>query len=99
MSRQLEQQRETVQAKLDLALVAAVEFELEGAVAHAGGELVGLSLRITRTDVLMTLRAVLPGGRMVAFVGGATMPDCFRRAVNDAYQDRLRWRDDHFVKE
>jgi hypothetical protein len=84
------------QDKFDKALLAAVEFELEGAVAHSGGVLSGLSIKFSEMDCLMTLRAVLPRGKMVAFVGAATLADCFRRAVNDAYRDNLRWRDDQF---
>lgn len=99
MSRQVDVKREEQQAKFDAALIAAVEFELEGAVGHSGGVLNGLSVKFSEVDCLMTLRATLPKGRMVSFVGAATLADCFRRAVNDAYRDNLRWREDKYQAE
>jgi len=92
----IDEKRAVIQAKYDKALVAAVEFELEGAVAHAGGELYGLSVKFSQVDCLLTLRAVLPAGSMVAHVGGQTLADCFRRAVNEAYQDKLSWKEDKY---
>ena len=83
--------REQLQRKFDKQLVDAVEFALVGAVAHAGGVLLGLSIRFSDVDCLMTIRADLPAGRRVAFVGAATLADCFRRAVNEAYRDKLNW--------
>lgn len=83
--------REALRASFDKALVDAVEFELAGAIGHAGGVLVGLSVKYSEVDCLLTLRADLPAGRRIAFVGGATLADCFRRAVNEAYQDKLTW--------
>ncbi len=79
MGIQIDERRQVQQKKFDDALVAAVEFELEGAVGHSGGELTGLSVRFSSVDCLLTLRAVLPAGKMVSFVGGATLADCFRR--------------------
>lgn len=84
-------QREKVRASFDKALVDAVDFELAGSIAHAGGVLAGLSVKFSEVDCLLTLRADLPAGRRIAFVGGATLADCFRRAVTEAYQDKLSW--------
>ena len=95
---ELQVKRQEIQKKFDDALVAAVEFELVGSVANAGGELLGLSVRFSDVDCLLTLKALLPAGQMVAFVGGATLADCFRRAVNEAYQDKLRWKEDQWGK-
>ncbi|MCK5487930.1 MAG: hypothetical protein KAI86_17045 [Desulfobacterales bacterium] len=94
----LDTQRQELQQKHDKALVAAVEFELVGAIAHAGGVLVGLSVRYSEVDCLMTLRADLPAGRRIAFVGGASLADCFRRAVNEAYRDKLSWKVGQYEK-
>lgn len=94
----LTEQRKELQEKFDKALVAAVEFELVGSVAHAGGVLTGLSVKYSEIDCLVTLRADLPAGRMVSHVGGQTLSDCFRRAVNEAYQDKLRWKEDQYDK-
>lgn len=87
----LEVKRAALVAKFDKALVDAVEFELAGSIGHAGGVLVGLSVKYSDVDCLLTLRADLPAGRRIAFVGGATLADCFRRAVNEAYRDKLSW--------
>lgn len=92
----VDEQRLVQQELFDTALIASVEFELEGSVAHSGGVLRGLSVKFGEVDCLLTLRADLPAGKMVAFVGAATLGDCFRRAVNDAYRDNLRWREDRF---
>ena len=96
MSLPIDVQRQEQQAKFDKALVAAVEFELEGSISHSGGVLSGISVKFSEVDCLMTLRARLPAGRRVAFVGAATLADCFRRAVNDAYRDNLRWKEDRY---
>lgn len=94
----LDIERQKIVANFDKALVAAVEFELAGSIAHAGGVLVGLSVKYSAVDCLMTLRADLPAGRRIAFVGGATLADCFRRAVNEAYQDKLTWKVGQYEK-
>lgn len=88
----VDEKRLALQEKFDKALVAAVEFELVGAIGHAGGVLVGISVRFGEADCLMTLRADLPAGRRIAFIGAATLSDCFRRAVNEAYRDKLNWK-------
>ncbi len=94
----LDIKREVLQAKFDKQLVAAVEFELAGAIAHGGGILLGLSVKFSEVDCLMTLRADLPAGRRIAFVGAATLADCFRRAVNEAYRDKLSWKVGQYEK-
>lgn len=94
----LDVKREALRAEFDKALVSAVEFELSGSIAHAGGVLRGLSVKYSDVDCLLTLRADLPAGRRIAFVGGATLADCFRRAVNEAYQDRLSWQVGQYEK-
>lgn len=86
------------QREVDKSLVAAVEFELQGAVAHAGGQLTGLSVKFGELDCLLTLRATVTAHRCVAFVGAPTLSDCFRKAVTDAYRDRLKWRKDKWEK-
>ncbi len=94
----LDTQRKELQEEYDKQLVAAVEFELVGAIGHTGGVLVGLSVRYSEVDCLMTLRADLPAGRRIAFVGGASLADCFRRAVNEAYRDKLSWKVGQYEK-
>lgn len=99
MSSKNDVRRQQLREKFDKALVDAVEFELEGSIAHAGGQLTGISVRFGESDCLVTLKADLPAGAMVAFVGAATLSDCFRKAVNDAYQDKLRWKEDQWKRD
>lgn len=96
MSRQLEQAREIQQEKLDRRLVSALEFELVGAVGHAGGQLTGFSVRYGELDVLLTLRALIGSKQQIAFVGAETLPGAFRKAVWEAHRDNLRWKADAY---
>ena len=47
MSLPIDVQREAQQVKFDKALVAAVEFELEGSISHSGGVLSGISVKFS----------------------------------------------------
>lgn len=96
MTRQLDAFQEQRQARADRKLVAALEFDLVKAVAHAGGILQGFSVRCGDGDSLVTLRAELSGRGQVAFVGAETVPDALRKAVREGYQDKLKWRQDQF---
>lgn len=78
------------------ALLLAVYGGLEAAVQRGGGELVGIGVRFGEEEVLLTLRGVFPGGKMVAFVGGENMPGAFVKATREAGRDQLRWREDKF---
>jgi hypothetical protein len=99
MSRQLEQEWEDKARRDRESVTAAVCGGLVLAVAHGGGELVGLSLKITDFDALMTVRAAFPGGRMIAFVGAGDMAECFKKATREAKMDALRWKPDKYAKE
>lgn len=96
MSRQFDQFTEERQTKANMKLVAAIEFDLVKAVAHAGGVLNGYSVRCGGHDSLLTLRVTLAGKELVAFVGAGTEADAFRKAVREAYSDKLSWRPDKF---
>lgn len=98
MAKQKIDVRKELEEQRDKELVNAVVFELEGAIAHAGGRLTGLSVKFGELDTLMTLRAHITANRVVSFVGAPTMADCFRKAVVDAYHDNLRWRTDEYAK-
>lgn len=97
MALSMDEIRTKKQREIDKSLVAAVEFELAGAIAHAGGELTGISVKFGELDCLMTLRAVVTSNKCIAFVGAPTLSDCFRKAVTDAYHDRLKWREDKWA--
>lgn len=80
------------------ALVRALEFELEGSVAHAGAILTGFSVKLGDDEVLITLRGHLAGRNQIAFVGGRDLPGTLLKVVREALGDKLRWRDDQYVK-
>lgn len=80
------------------ALVKALEFELEGAVAHAGAILTGFSVKMGDDEVLVTLRAVLAGRAQIAFIGAGSLPDALLKVVREAMVDKLQWRDDKYVR-
>lgn len=80
------------------AVYRAVDFELEGAVAHAGAVLTGFSVKLGDGEVLITLRASLAGRPQIAFVGSGDLPGCLLKVVREAMSDRLRWKDDQYVK-
>lgn len=96
MSRQLEQEIEDRARKQKDAAVFALYGGLTGAVAHGGGELYGFSVKMQEGDCLMTLRAIFPAGRQVAFVGSDDLVGVFVKAVREARTDQLRWREDNF---
>jgi len=98
MANQLEQRLAERQMQVNNEVLAAIEFELVGSVAHAGGVLTGISVKFGDADVLMTLRAHLGGSPKVAFVGCPDLASCLRKAVGEAYSDSLRWREDTFAK-
>lgn len=71
---------------------------LEDAVERSGGHLVGMSVKFNNHDCLLTLRAVMPAGRMVAFVGAETLAGGLLKAYSDGNNDKLRWRKDRYAK-
>lgn len=99
MSRQLEQGGEDRQKRQDSALVRAIQFELQGTVAHNGYELLGFSVRLDEWETLITLRAMTDGGRVVAFVGGETLAGAIVKAVREGKRDKLKWRPDKWTAE
>lgn len=96
MSRQLDQELEVKQANRAQALMRALDYGLEGAVAHSGGVLLGFSVKYGHADVLMIIRATLAGRKQVAFVGSETFAGCVIKAVRDGQSDNLRWKPDKF---
>ena len=81
-----------------VALVRALEYELEGSVAHAGALLTGFSVKLGEGETLITLRAVLAGRNQIAFVGSGDLPSCLLKVIREAMGDKLRWKDDKYVK-
>ena len=98
MTRLLEQKQEEKQMLRNKEILAAVEFELVGAIAHGGGQLTGFSIKVSEVDCLLTLRAKFEGEGMVCFVGAPDIGDCLRKGVVEAYHNRLRWRADAYAR-
>ena len=97
MSRLLEQLVEERSKKRQLKIVAAIEFELERSVQHAGAELVGFSVKLRPGECLLVLRVILAGRDQVAFVGAEDLGSCLIKAVHLARSDKLAWRADKYV--
>lgn len=97
MSRQLDLKREELQAKRDYEVLAAVEFELVGSIAHVGGVLRGFSVKIGEGDTLLTLRADFEGSSMVAFVGSPDIGSCLRKAVHQVFSNEVNWKADEWA--
>lgn len=98
MTRHLDAEVEERQSRQDAALLKAVHFGLQGAVAHNGYELLGFSVRIDEYECLVTLRAMLEGERVVAFVGAETLAAAFVKVVRDGKRDKLTWRADKWAR-
>lgn len=98
MSRQLEQKQEERKARRDKRVLLAVNGGLEAGVERAGGRLHGFSVKLSEYDCLLTLRAEFPGGAMVAFVGGADLPDVLLKGSKAAKTDGLRWKKDKWAR-
>jgi len=96
VSRAIEQRVEDRAKRERSRVIVSIYGGLESAVERAGGELVGLSIAYRGGDVLMTLRAKFPAGRMVGFVGAADLPAVFVKAVREAGNDGVRWREDNY---
>jgi hypothetical protein len=80
-----------------LAIVMAVEYELEEAVDRQGGVLVGFSVKYGGSDCLLVLRVVFEGELKVAFMGGEDLGSALIKAVREVQGGKARWRDDKYV--
>lgn len=94
MSRQLDQAQEERTARANKALVRAVDFELQSAVALTGGVLTGFAVKIDDWQTLVTLKALVNDVPSVAFVGADSLKGCLLKAVREARSDKLSWRAD-----
>lgn len=98
MSRQLELVAEQRTATKHKALIKALEYELVGVLGNAGATLTGFSVKIDEWQCLLTLRAILNDQNVYAHVGGDTVISCILKAVRAAQYDKLRWKEDKFVR-
>lgn len=98
MTRQLDLVREERTARRHDALIRALEFELEGVVASAGGHLTGFSIKIEEYSILLTLRAVFNDTPMYTHTGADSIASVLCKSVSEVRNDRLRWKRDKYVK-
>jgi hypothetical protein len=75
----------------------AVDGGLERAVQRAGGDLLGLSVKLNPVECLLVIKAEFPAGRMVAFCASSDLASALIKAVHEAANDRLRWREDRYA--
>lgn len=87
-------EKEKRDGRRSLRLLRLCEGGLESAVERAGGELLGFSAKMSGYDVLLTIRAEFPGGRMIAWAGSSTLAAAIDKAAREASSDSLRWRPD-----
>lgn len=79
-----------------VAVYRALDFELAGSIEAGGVEMLGISVKMSAWDCLMTIRAVQGGDPVVCFIGSDSLVNCFLKAVRDAQSDLLRWKEDRF---
>lgn len=96
MSRQLEQASEERNRRRRKKIVEAVEYGLDSAIEHAGGELTGIAIKYNGGDVLLVVKVVLAGKQQVAFVGADDLGSGLVKVVREGFADRLRWREDRY---
>jgi hypothetical protein len=97
MARSREAAAEAAQEKRLRAAGKVVDGGLVEGVSRAGGELLGFSVKLSPYDVLITLRAEFPGGRMVGFIGGETLSGALVKAQREAASDAIKWREDRWA--
>lgn len=98
MTTQLDKVIEARQTARHDALVRAIEYDLQGSVAHSGGELKGFNVIIGEEESLVVLKGLVGGVLQVAFVGSETIASAICKAVTMAKQDRLRWKEDKWAE-
>jgi hypothetical protein len=58
--------------------------------------LTGFAYKNRGSDCLLVIKADLPAGPQVAFVGASDLGDCLIKAVREAERDMLRWKPDEY---
>ena len=96
MSRQLEAQSEERERNKRNALIKALDHGLAGGLESQGVHLLGISIKYSAFDCLMTLRADIDGTRHICFIGSDTIINCFLKADADAHRYELQWTPDKY---
>lgn len=76
------------------AVLLAVYGGLEAGVSKAGGELLGISVKLGQFECLLTLRAEFPAGPVVGFITGDGLAEVLKKAASAAARDGVKWRAD-----
>ncbi len=96
MTRHIEVRSEEAITRKNAALAKALDHGIVGGLEVQGINLLGMSVRHSAMDCLVTLRAEIGGVRKVAFVGSDTITNCFLKCQADIARDSLHWREDRF---
>lgn len=98
MTRQLDAIHERRTKKRQLAIVAAVEYALQGAIEHSGAEYLGFAAKCMPGECLVTIKGILAGRAQVAFVGAEDLGGALIKAVRLGRSDKLKWKPDRYAK-
>lgn len=96
MSRHTEVRVEEAATRKNAALAKALDHGISGGLEVQGVHLLGMSVRHSAMDCLVTLRADIGGVRHVAFIGSDTVINCFLKCQADIARDALHWRVDKY---
>lgn len=99
MSRQLDLVREERETRRRDAVIAALEFGIQGALENQGIRPRGFSIAWNEYDCLLVLKGEWGGKWQVAFVGGGSAIECVLNCLTAAQHDRLRWKEDRYQPE
>ena len=97
MSRQLDKKSEDAAAKKAQRLVKALDYGLVEHLDIHGALLTGLAIKHDASFCLLTIKAIVGGMGMVAFVGSDTIVNCVLKADRDAATDELHWKPDKYA--
>lgn len=97
MSRQLEQEWELKQETRRDHLYRACEFGIVGGLQAQGIELRGFAIKYSEADCLLTVKAKIGDGYVVAFVSSDTITNCILKAEHEARHNAFRWKADQYL--
>lgn len=96
MVKQTVKLQEAPASRRAVALEELLDTGLAGAIAYAGAELTGFSMKVGAVDSLVTLRALFPAGHMIAWVGADSMAETLLKSVRLIKSSDIRWHPDRY---
>lgn len=96
MPKQAVKLQEAPASRRAVALEECLDSGLAGAIAYAGAELTGFSMKCGTVDTLLTLRALFPAGHMIAWVGADGMGETLLKSVRLIKSGDARWHPDRY---